>query len=157
LSCKEEIMAASSDMTIGLLATRAGCSVPTIRYYEEIGLLPAASRSRGGQRVYGATDQQRLIFIRRCRDFGFPIEAVRNLVALAGAPQRDCTTARDLAQVHLVDVRRKLRELRALERSLKQYVDDCTAQCAGGPASACVILEDLAGKPACCGSAPARA
>ena len=132
------------DMTIGALAAETRCTVPTIRYYEEIGLLPEANRRQGGHRVYGKADLRRLGFIRRCRDFGFPIEQIRELVALAGSPERDCIAARDLAQVHLDEVRRKLKDLRALERGLKAFVDDCTTQCAGGPADACVIIEDLA-------------
>lgn len=148
-------MRLSNNMTIGRLATETRCTVPTIRYYEEIGLLPEASRRMSGHRVYGDGDLRRLTFIRRCRDFGFPIEQIRNLVALVGSPERDCTAARDLAAEHLVEVRRKLKELRALERSLKSFVNDCNAQCAGGPAGACVILEDLATpKPPCCGSTP---
>jgi DNA-binding transcriptional MerR regulator len=129
---------------IGALAEAAGCTVPTIRYYEEIGLLPKASRSNGRHRSYGAADLRRLTFIRRCRDFGFSIEQVRKLLALAGAPEQDCTLARNLAMEHLTEVRGKLKELRALERSLKQYVDDCSTLCAGGPACECVILHDLA-------------
>jgi len=144
-----------NDMTIGRLAAETQCTVPTIRYYEEIGLLPEASRRIGGHRVYRNGDLRRLTFIRRCRDFGFPIEQIRDLIALVGAPERDCTAACDLAAQHLVEVRRKLKELRALERSLKSFVDDCDTQCAGGPAGACVILEDLATpKPPCCGSTP---
>lgn len=111
---------------------RPAAACPTIRYYEEIGLLPEADRRTGGHRVYGEGDLHRLTFIRRCRDFGFPIEQIRELVALAGSPERDCTAARDLADMHLVEVRRKLKELRALERTLKNFVEDCTAQCAGG-------------------------
>ena len=113
------------DLTIGTLASETGCTVPTIRYYEEIGLLPEANRRTGGHRVYGTADLRRLTFIRRCRDFGFPIEQTRELVALVGSPERDCTAARDLAEEHLTEVRRKLRELRALERSLKKFVEDC--------------------------------
>lgn len=148
-------MPVSSDMTIGFLASETACSVPTIRYYEEIGLLPEAARRPGGHRIYSDADVRRLTFIRRCRDFGFSIEQIRELVALVGAPDRDCTAARDLATVHLAEVRRKLKELRGLERSLKAFVSDCDAQCAGGPAGACVILEDLAApqKTACCGPA----
>jgi DNA-binding transcriptional MerR regulator len=147
-------MAVYKGMTIGALASEARCSVPTIRYYEEIGLLPEANRRMGGHRVYGEADLRRLTFIRRCRDFGFPIEQIRELVALVGNPNRDCVAARDFAAVHLGEVRRKLKELRALERSLKQFVDDCNSQCAGGPAGACVILKDLATPqpPSCCGS-----
>jgi MerR family copper efflux transcriptional regulator len=147
-------MRTTNGMSIGVLAGQAGCSVPTIRYYEQIGLLPAAGRGAGGQRVYGDGDLRRLTFVRRCRDFGFPIEQVRELVSLIGAPDRDCVEAGDIARTHLGDVRRKLKELRALERSLKQFVDDCTAQCAGGPAENCVMLEELGRSQtqACCGS-----
>jgi DNA-binding transcriptional MerR regulator len=143
----------SKDLTIGRAAAEAQCSVPTIRYYEEIGLLPEAARRMSGHRVYSEGDLQRLTFIRRCRDFGFPIERIRDLVALVASPERDCTAARDLATEHLAEVRRKLKELRALERSLKTFVSDCNTQCAGGRADACVILEDLANpNPSCCGS-----
>jgi len=137
-------MRLSNNMTIGVLAARTECSVPTIRYYEGIGLLPEAARRDGGHRVYAEADLRRLTFIRRCRDFGFPIEQIRELVTLAGSPDRDCVAARDLAGAQLAEVRKKLRELRALEQSLKSFVDECNARCAGGPASACVILEDLA-------------
>lgn len=152
-------MRTTGNLTIGAIAREARCSIPTIRYYEEIGLLPRAGRRSSGHRVYGEADLRRVTFIRRCRDFGFSIQQVKELVALAGTPERDCTAARDLANRHLGDVRRKLNELRALERSLRQYVDDCDAMCVGGPAGACVILADLATpQPAsCCGAvAPGR-
>lgn len=145
-------MRVASDMTIGALAAQTACSVPTIRYYEEIGLLPKPTRRGGGHRVYAQADLRRLTFIRRCRDFGFPIEQIRELVTLAGAPDRDCTAARDLAGAQLAEVREKLKELRALEQSLKSFVDACNVRCAGGPAGDCVILEDLATPrpPSCC-------
>ena len=67
-------MNTTPSISIGLLAQQAGCSVPTIRYYEEIGLLPVVPRTEGGRRVYGSATVRRLSFIRRCRDFGFSIE-----------------------------------------------------------------------------------
>ncbi len=137
-------MLRSSEMTIGLLAYRAGCSVPTVRYYEEIGLLPRAARRNGGHRVYGDADVRRLTFVRRCRDLGFAIDRIREIVALADKRGQDCTAARDLAARQLGEVRHKLRELRVLERDLRQIVDDCNEKCAGGPTGSCVILADLA-------------
>jgi DNA-binding transcriptional MerR regulator len=136
-------------LLIGALAERTGCNVPTIRYYEEIGLLPRAARKASGHRVYSDSDMRRLLFIRRCRDFGFPIGQVRALVALMDEGSKDCMEARDLAQEHLNAVRTKIREMRALEKSLAQFVASCNANCAGGPASACVILEDLASVEGC--------
>lgn len=130
-------------LKIGELAERTGTNTPTIRYYEDIGLLPRASRAAGGQRRYGEEDTRRLTFIRRCRDFGFPIEQVRSLVALLNDPARPCRQARDVAQDHLAGVRAKLAELRALERSLAGFVKDCDCACVGGAAADCVVLDDL--------------
>ncbi|HSV60040.1 MAG TPA: MerR family transcriptional regulator [Variovorax sp.] len=61
-------------VSIGVLAKQTGCTVPTIRYYEQIGLLPAGPRTEAGRRHYDETAAQRLTFIRRCREFGFSIE-----------------------------------------------------------------------------------
>jgi MerR family transcriptional regulator, copper efflux regulator len=137
--------------TIGSLAEGTGCSSPTIRYYEGIGLLPKATRRPNGQRTYTDEDFRRLTFIRRCREFGFPIDQVRRLVELAASPERDCVEARDVAQLRLDEVRSKLEELRVLERSLVDFVATCESQCAGGPGAKCVVLVDLAGPARCCG------
>jgi DNA-binding transcriptional MerR regulator len=132
-----------ADIKIGALAARTGTNVPTIRYYEEVELLPRARRRQGGQRIYGDEDVKRVTFIRRCRDFGFSIEQVRSLVALVQDRERSCLDARDLAQEHLADVRAKLRELKALERSMADFVKSCEMSCAGGPGPDCIILGDL--------------
>jgi DNA-binding transcriptional MerR regulator len=131
-------------LKIGALAERTGANAPTIRFYEEIGLLPRPNREAGGQRRYGEDDVRRLTFIRRCRDFGFSIEQVRALIALMRDPGRSCLEARDLAHDHLAAVRAKLAELEALERSLTYFLVSCEALCAGGPATDCVVLEGLA-------------
>ena len=86
---------------IGALAEQTGCSVPTIRYYEEIGLIPRAKRRSSGHRVYDPSAGQLVGFIRRCRDFGFTIEQVRSLTSLSRNKLRDCAEARDIAQEHL--------------------------------------------------------
>ncbi|MDB6002496.1 MAG: MerR family transcriptional regulator [Rhizobacter sp.] len=134
----------SAALSIGFVARRTGCTVPTIRYYEEIGLLAAAPRSDAGQRNYDDSAVRRLTFIRRCRDFGFSIDQVRELVGLVDEPQRPCIEVRDIASEHLGAVRKKLAELQALEASLSGLVVSCDAACAGGVAVDCTILEDLA-------------
>lgn len=128
---------------IGALAERTGCSVPTIRYYEEIGLIPRARRRSSGHRVYEPSAVQLIGFIRRCRDFGFTIEQVRSLASLSRNKRRDCADARDIAQKHLDGVRAKMVELMALERTLTRFVDACNKTCAGGLAPDCTILKDL--------------
>jgi DNA-binding transcriptional MerR regulator len=131
-------------LKIGALAERAGTNAPTVRYYEEIGLLRPADRQAGGQRAYGEEDVRRLTLIRRCRDFGFSIDQVRSLVALVEDRERSCMDARDLAAAHLATLRTKLGELKALERSIVGFIKTCDASCAGGPGPDCVVLEDLA-------------
>ena len=140
-------------LTIGALARQSGTNPPTIRYYEEIGLIRRAERREGGHRTYGAADLKRLTFIRRCREFGFPIDQVRSLVGVVEDGTRSCAEVRDLTRDHLDTVRAKLAELRALEDSLAQLVEDCDRACAGGPGPDCVILEDLPTTPrkGCCG------
>jgi DNA-binding transcriptional MerR regulator len=120
------------------LAARTGTTVPTIRYYEQIGLLRPAARS-GGQRTYDNEDVRRLAFVRRCREFDFSIEEVRALLALM-QDRKSCTEARNLAEGRLAGLRRKLAELTALESTIASLVTECDASCAGGPASDCVIL-----------------
>lgn len=78
----------TSDLPIGALAERTGCNIQTIRYYEQIGLLPQPSRTEGGQRRYGTDTARRLAFIRHARDLGFDIDSIRELMQLAGAPER---------------------------------------------------------------------
>jgi DNA-binding transcriptional MerR regulator len=136
-------MSPSPSLKIGELAERTGTNTPTIRYYESIGLLPRAGRQDGGQRRYAEDDVSRLTFIRRCRDFGFSVEQVRELAGLVEDPARCCTDARDIAQAHLDDVRRKLAELRALEREIADFVRRCDVACAGGPGPECVPLAEL--------------
>lgn len=130
-------------LTIGALAERTGLNVSAIRYYEEVGLIPEASRRPSGHRVYGADAQEMLTLIRHCRDFGFSLDDTKALVSLASSADTDCVEAREIAQVHLDTVRAKLAELSALERSLSHFVVACTEQCVGGPAPKCTILQDL--------------
>lgn len=134
----------TTEMKIGRLAKATNTTTPTIRYYEDIGLLPIPPRQSGSQRIYGEADVRRLTFIRRCRDFGFPIDKVRLLVSLVQNRERSCMEARDLAFAHLTEIREKLAELRELERSVAAFVNSCDQSCAGGSGAECVMLEELA-------------
>lgn len=125
-------------LRIGALAERTGTTVATIRYYEQIGLLRPPART-GGQRIYDHADVSRLAFIRRCRDFDLSIEEIGALLSLLDR-RGSCTDARQLAERHLDEIRRKLAELRALERTLAGLVTECAGGCDGGPAADCVIL-----------------
>jgi DNA-binding transcriptional MerR regulator len=89
----------TQSLSIGELAERTGWSVPTTRFHEEIGLIPTAARKAGGSRAYATSDARLLTFIRRCRDFGVPVEPVRNLVTLSTSHDRKCFEARDRCEL----------------------------------------------------------
>lgn len=131
-------------MTIGALAQASGATVPTIRYYESIGLLPLARRSDKAQRLYEPSAIQRVAFVRRCRDFGFSIDQVRQLVAFADAPTLPCKEVRDLAAEQLQAVQARLTELQTLEALLQAAIRGCDATCSDGCAPDCSIVAELA-------------
>jgi len=123
----------------GTLAKRTGVNAETIRYYETIGLIPEPPRSPGGHRVYDETHLQRLSFIRRCRELGFTLDETRGFLTLVDAGQYTCEQIRDRTQVHLGDVRKRIADLRSMEKVLKQMV----AECSGGLVPDCPIIETL--------------
>lgn len=127
--------------SIGELARRTGCKVQTIRWYEEIGLIPAPARTAGGHRSYGRGHLERLDFIRHAREFGFPLDAVRSLLWLAtGSDQGSCETAHRIASQQLDRVEEKLRRLAALRKELARMVE---TGCCGAPAD-CRVLAAVA-------------
>lgn len=130
-------------ITIGALAQRMGVSVSAIRYYEEIGLIPKAHRKPSGHRVYGPEAHEVLSVIRSCREFGFSIEQIRELVLLSTNAQLPCDETREIALTHLNAVKVKLAELRQLEKNLTFFIQSCTENCIGGPAPQCNILENI--------------
>lgn len=129
-------------ISIGELARRAGCSVPTVRFYESIGLIPRAARAINGRRSYGWPDVSRLTFVRRARDFGLSIEQVRRLTALEADTDADCEPAKAILEQHLQEVRRKRDELIQLEQSLGRMLDRCGSGCCK-PTEPCSILTDI--------------
>lgn len=109
-------------LTIGKLAEATGVKVPTIRYYEQIGLLPEPERSAGNQRLYGKAQLERLRFVRHARALGFPLEAIRDLLSLSDRPDQPCTAADGIAREQLSAVRARIRQLKALEGELERMV-----------------------------------
>src|SRR5437879_9848712 len=127
----------ASRMAIGILSKRTGTNVETIRYYEDVRLLPDPARSPGGYRLYGTEHLKRLSFIRRARALGFSVEKVRTLLKLANERKRPCAEVRVVAEAHLHDVRAKIADLQVMERVLKETV----ARCAKGSGSHCPVIE----------------
>ncbi|WP_417586158.1 MerR family transcriptional regulator [Pararhodobacter oceanensis] len=126
-------------LSIGTMAKRTGSKVQTIRYYEEIGLMPAPERSEGGQRRYDQAALDRLSFIRHARDLGFSLGAIRELIDLSDTPDHACAHIDAIAHKQLKAVEAKLRRLKALQTELKRMISECS----GGTVAECRVLEVL--------------
>ena len=113
--------------TIGEISARVGVKVPTIRYYEKMGLLAEPSRSSGNQRRYSQKELEQLGFIKHARDLGFPLDTIRSLISLSQTRHNDCSTVDELASQHLQQVRNRLSLLTKLETELERIVGGCQA------------------------------
>lgn len=112
-------------MNIGEVAAISGVSAKKIRHYESIGLLPQPGRTDAGYRRYGDKDVARLRFIRHCRDLGFALDQVGELLDLWQNRERSSRQVKALAQAHLADLDEKLRELQAMRTVLESLVSCC--------------------------------
>ena len=134
--------------SIGEMSRRSGVKVPTIRYYESNGLMPDPGRTEGGQRRYGQDELERLAFIRHARDLGFSIDAIRELIALAGKPGEPCERADVIASRQLAAVRARIARLRKLEAELARIA----AACDGHTTGQCQVIAALGDHGLCAGS-----
>ena len=128
-------------MKIGEASAVAGVSQRMIRHYEKIGLVAPAARRNSGYRDYDERDVHTLRFIGRARDLGFPIEEIRQLLALWRDRSRSSADVKGLALARAAELRRKERELHDMRRSLERLAADCH----GDERPDCPILHDLEG------------
>jgi len=126
-------------MNIGEVSREARVSTKTIRYYEEIGLLPEAVRGNNGYRNYEANDVDRLVFLRRARAFGFTLDECRALLDLLNDPKRKNADVRALVEEHLVALDKRFKDLRAFRKQLIELFDAC----ASDKNAECAILNAL--------------
>lgn len=133
------------EYTIGAAAAHTGIKVPTIRYYEQIGLLPSPPRTESNRRLYGHAEVQRLNFIRHSRELGFEIEDIRELLAMAAEPQASCHQADSIARGHLSEIERRIASLQALKGELSRMINEC----GHGRICDCRIIEALADHSRC--------
>ncbi len=130
---------------IGEAARQSGVKVPTIRYYEQIGLLRSPLRSDSNRRFYDPADLHRLAFIRHARELGFDIEAIRALLALQDNPSQSCATADGIAKARLIEVEQRIRSLLALKAELEVMIKECRH----GRVADCKVIEVLADHGEC--------
>jgi DNA-binding transcriptional MerR regulator len=127
-------------LSIGELAKETGVKVVTIRYYEQIGVLPAPRRTASNYRTYSEEHAQRLRFIRRCRDLGFSLDQVRDLFRLSTENAPSCTEVCRLAKRHLKAIEDKLADLNHLASELRRISVSCSGS---KPMAECRIMEAL--------------
>ena len=127
-------------LTIGQLSKETGCKVPTIRYYEEIDLMPAPLRTTGNQRRYDPKHVERLNFIQHCRELGFNQKAIRDLLRLTEQPNQSCESVTEIARTHLDELNQRIARLATLKLELERMIEVCH----GGQVADCRIIEVLA-------------
>ncbi|MBO6716809.1 MAG: helix-turn-helix domain-containing protein [Rhizobiaceae bacterium] len=131
-------------LTIGELSRRTGVKIPTIRWYEQAGLIDEPGRTAGNQRRYDDADLERLAFIRHARDLGLGIEAIRELIDLGQHPDKPCADADRIAATHLAGIRARIARLKRLEKELARI-----AGCRGDTIGECHVLAALSDHKQC--------
>ena len=126
-------------MNIAAASRAAGLPVKTVRYYEDIGLVRALARSEAGYRIYDYASVERLVFVRRAREFGFSISECRELLGLSEDQGRSSADVKRIAARRLEEITRKQRELQSLRDELASLVDACR----GDEGPDCPIIDGL--------------
>ncbi|MEQ8664427.1 MAG: Cu(I)-responsive transcriptional regulator [Rhodospirillales bacterium] len=127
-------------MQIGQLSKRAGVPAKTIRYYEQVGLLPRPARHENGYRDYGKQDEETLRFVVRARGLGFSIRDIADLLTLWHDRNRASAEVKRLAKDHIAELEARIRDLEAMRRTLT----DLAERCHGDDRPDCPIIENLA-------------
>ncbi len=133
------------DLAIGELSAETGVKVPTIRYYESVGLLDAPPRTEGNQRRYGRPALDRLRFIAHARSMGFPMDSLKAMLRLARHKEAPCADLDELARARLAEVDERIEKLTRLRGELSAMLDN---HCHGTVAD-CRIIEVLSDHDEC--------
>jgi MerR family gold-responsive transcriptional activator of gol and ges genes len=126
-------------MNIGEASKASKISAKMIRYYEQIGLIPPASRTDVGYRAYSLSDIHRLHFIRNARDMGFSVAEIANLLSLWSDRSRQSADVKRLAQQHIAELEQRMAAMRQMADTLATLIDCC----AGDERPDCPILQNL--------------
>lgn len=132
------------NLMIGEVSRLTGVKVPTIRYYEGAGMLPAARRSDSNRRIYDDKALNRIAFIRHARNLGFSMGDIKALIALQDNPDQSCKQADTIARARLAEVELRIRHLQSLQAELQAMIGRGCRQ----RVSKCRVIEGLIGSPA---------
>ena len=127
-------------LSIGELAKATGVKEVTIRYYEQIGIMPEPLRTEGNYRAYNQEHVRRLHFIRRCRNLGFTLDQVRELLRLSSQKAKACAEVDRITKQHLSEIEEKIADLTRLARELRHISKCCRGD---GLIANCRIIEAL--------------
>jgi Cu(I)-responsive transcriptional regulator len=133
-------MSVKGRITIGDLAKGTDTKVVTVRYYEQIGLLPVPARTTGNYRTYSNEHLHRLRFIRRCRDLGFTLDQTRDLLRLSSQTTKACAEVDLITAMHLAEIEQKVVDLKRLAKELRRLNSCCQGN---GIIADCRIIEAL--------------
>ena len=140
METQRPVVRSAAHLTIGRVARAAGVAIDTIRYYEREGLLPEPERRLSGYRDYTPDAVTRLRFIRRAKELGFSLPEIRELLALSADRERGVHGVRQRAEARLAEIERRIRELKRVQRGLKNLIDACPGH---GALESCPILTAL--------------
>lgn len=132
-------------MNIGEAARTSGISAKMIRYYESIELLPQTERKTSGYRDYDTPDINRLRFIRRARDLGFPLERIRELLKLWSDHDRHSSDVKTLALAHIAELEARAAGLAEMITVLRGLANACE----GDHRPDCPIIDELGADQKC--------
>lgn len=130
-------------LTIGALSKRSGVPAKTIRYYEEVGLLPEPRRAANGYRYYDERSVHTLRFVGRSRDLGFSMEDIGELLTLWNDKGRKSSSVRAIAEAHVAAIQSKIHMLEDMKNTLEHLVHCCH----GDDRPDCPILDELSARP----------
>lgn len=123
-------MMRDQNLTIARVAQGAGVGVETVRYYERRGLVQQPGREPGAIRRYSRAHVDRIRFIKRAQELGFTLDEIETLLELEDRTDR--RSIRRTAAARLAEIRRRLADLRRMERVLSHLLDECVTD-AGAP------------------------
>ncbi len=133
---------AQSELRIGEVASRAGVSVDTVRYYEKRRLLPRAPRTEGGFRLFAPETVERVQFIKQAQDIGLSLEEIGQLLATGGADE--CQRMRDLLRAKLGEIDDRIELMREFRQTLARHLSACEKELqAHGKAASCPVVVEI--------------
>lgn len=137
---RKERSLSTNGLTIGQVATEAGATVETLRYYEKFGLLEAPERTSSNYRYYPVKTISVVRFIKNAQELGFPLKDIKQLLTLDQSPTADTAEVKALGQTLLTEIDYRIASLQAMRSSLSKLVEQCPGQ---GPIKCCPILGAL--------------